>query len=271
MEMTLRSAVADYELGEAVAPGCYRARPPDRLGFGPDAIVRLWELQVDAAAWPEVSSDLVLFASVDSPNLIRLFEAGPDLDPSGPGAYLVTEDPPGGSLASPVRLLQLGEVIRAASGAARGAHALHEAGLAHGSISVASIFLADRGGILGPPLPTGPTGAVVRVEEWQRLDVLDPDLVRGASPSRSTDIWALAATVHQACSGTSLYPGLDREQAVTAVQRVLYGPVTVASTVPPDLADLLEACFDRDPSKRPATALELAERLDALNAIGGGG
>lgn len=267
----LRSAVADYELGEAVAPRCYLARPPERLGFGPDAVIRLWELPVDAAAWPEVSSDLILFASVDSPNLIRLFEAGPDLDPSGPGAYLVTEDPPGDSLATPARHLQLGELIQAAAGAARGAHALHEAGLAHGSISAESIFLADRGSILGPLRPTGPAGAVIRVERWQSLDVLDPDLVRGASPGRSTDIWALAATVHQVCSGKSLYPGLDREQAVTAVQKVLYGPATVASTVPPELADLLEACFDRDPSKRPATALELAERLDQLNVIGGGG
>ena len=271
METTLRSAVADYELGEALAPGCYRARPPERLGFAPDAVVRLWEVAVDGAGWPEVSSDMALFASVDSPNLIRLFEAGPDLDPTGAGAYLVSEDPPGGSLASPTRPLQLGEMISAAAGAARGAHALHEAGLAHGSISAESIFLADRGCILGPPGPAGPGGAVVRVDRWQALEVLDPELLRGAPAGRSTDVWALAASLHQVCSGTSLYPGLDREQTVTAVQKVLYGPPTVASTLPSDLAGLLERCFDRDPSTRPATALELADRLEELNVIGGGG
>ncbi|HEX4865975.1 MAG TPA: hypothetical protein VFV02_18035, partial [Acidimicrobiales bacterium] len=141
----------------------------------------------------------------------------------------------------------------------------------HGSISAESILLADRGGVLGPPRPTGPLGAVARVDGWQNLDVLDPDLVRGASPNRSTDIWALAATVHQVCSGASLYPGLERDQAVTGVQKVLYGPPIVASDTAPAIAELLEACFNRDPSKRPATALALAERLDELDEIGAAG
>ncbi|HEX4862842.1 MAG TPA: hypothetical protein VFV02_02145, partial [Acidimicrobiales bacterium] len=119
----MRSAVADYHLGDAVGPGCYRVRPPERLGFGPDAVLRLWELPVDAAGWPELSADLTLFASVESPNLVRLVEAGPDLDPSGSGGYLITEDPPGGSLSFPARPLRLEERIHAAADAARGAHA----------------------------------------------------------------------------------------------------------------------------------------------------
>lgn len=268
MEMTLRSAVADYTLGDAVGPGCCRARPPERLGLGPDAVVRVWELPVDAAGWQELSADLARFASVDSPNLVQLIEAGPDLDPVGAGAYLVTEDPPGGSLSFPARPLQLGGRIQAVAGAARGAHALHEAGLAHGSITPESILLGERGGVLGPPRPTGLVGATVKVEQWQDLDVLDPDLVRGASPGRSTDIWALAATVHQVCSGVSLYPGIEREQTVTAVQRLLYGTPAVASAIPGDVAEVLDACFERDPAKRPTTALELAERLEGIAASG---
>jgi eukaryotic-like serine/threonine-protein kinase len=263
METTLRSALADYELSDGIGPGCYLARPPERLGVGTEGPVLVWELPVDAAGWPGLSADLLLYASVDSPHLLRLIETGPDPDPAGVGAYLVTEDPPGGSLEAPQRMLRVAEMVLAVAGAARGAHALHEAGMAHGSISPESVFLTARGGVLGPPRPVGPAGAVARADRWQSLELLDPELVRGGTPSRSSDVWALAATVHQACAGAPLYRGLEREQAVTAVQRVLFGWPVVDSTVPSDLADVLEGCFDRDPAKRPATALELAERLEA--------
>ena len=267
MEMMLRSALADYELGEEVAPGSYRARPPQRLGFGPEAVVRVWELSVDAAAWPAVSADLELFSSVDSPHLVRLIEAGPDLDPTGSGGYLVTEDPPGGGLASPAVGLDLRQRVDAVAGAARGAHALHESGLAHGSINADSILLADRGGVLAAPRPTGRPGTVVRVQRWQDLDVLDPDLARGCPPSRASDIWALAAVLHQVCSGASLYPGLEQEQNVPALQKVMFAAPTVDPSVydqHEELASLLQSCFVRDPAARPATALELAERLDRI-------
>jgi serine/threonine protein kinase len=264
METTARSAVADYELGEAVAPHCFRARPPSRLGLGDEARVLAWELAVDAAGWPELSADLSLFATVGSPKLLRLIETGPDLDPSGGGAYLVTEDAPGGTLDSPAGPLRIAEQIEAVAGAARGAHSLHEAGLAHGSITADNILLTDRGGVLGPPRPSGSAGAVARADRWQSLDVLDPELARGGAPGRGSDIWALAATLHRVCTGAPLYSGLEGEQPVTAVQKVLFGVPVVHDSVPPDLAEVLEACFDRDPAKRPATALELAERLDSI-------
>jgi serine/threonine protein kinase len=264
METTARSAVADYELGEAFAPLCYRARPPERLGLPSEANVLVWELGVDAPGWAELRTELSRFAAVDSPNLLRLVEAGPDLDPAGGGAYLVSEDPSGGTLESPAQRLRISEQISAVADAARGAHALHEAGIAHGSIRADNIFLSDRGGLLGPPRPAGPPGAVVRADRWQTLDGLDPDLVRGGSASRGSDVWALAATLHRVCSGASLYSGLETEQPVTAVQKVLFGVPTIHASIPPDLAEVLEACFDRDPSRRPATALELAERLDSV-------
>ncbi len=265
METTLRSALADYELIDGIGPGCYLARPPERLGIEEEGPLLVWELAVDAAAWPELSADLSLFASVDSPHLLRLIETGPDPDPVGGGAFLVTEDPPGGSLEAPQRMLRVAEMVLAVAGAARGAHALHEAGLAHGSIGPESVFLTARGGVLGPPRPAGPAGAVARVDRWQNLELLDPELLRGGAPNRSSDVWALGATLHQASAGAPLYRGLEREQAVTAVQKVLFGYPVVDTSVPSDLADVLEACFDRDPAKRPATALELAQRLEAAD------
>jgi serine/threonine protein kinase len=107
---------------------------------------------------------------------------------------------------------------------------------------------------------------VVRVHRWQDLDALDPDLLRGGPPTRATDVWGLAATLHQVCSGISLYPGLEREQTVTGVQRVLFGSPEIASIIPDELAEVLEACFDADPANRPPTSLALAERLDAIGA-----
>jgi len=187
------------------------------------------------------------------------------VDPAGAGVYLVTEYAAGGTLASPSQRLSRTEQVRALAGAALGAHDLHEAGVAHGSINPSVVFLTDRGAVLGPSVG-GPAGRVVAMRDWRDLALVDPDLLRGQPPSRSTDIWALAASLYALVGPAPLYPAMVDDQPVTAVQRVLFSRPEVSPSTPDGLAEVLGPCFDADPGRRPQTAAELGERL--LDLVG---
>lgn len=259
----MRSAVADYEVVEDLGRGRYSAVAPGRLRLsGADGTdrVTVTEMAIGSAVWADLTSSLSRFASVTSPHLLRLFEVGPDVDSAGAGVYLVTEDVTGGTLAAPRAQMTRTEQVRALAAAARGAHDLHESGLAHGAINPSVIFLTGRGPVLGPA-HTGPDGQVVAMRDWRDLALVDPELLRGQSPSRSTDIWALAASLYALIGPAPLYPAMVEDQPVTAVQRVLFSRPEISPSTPDGLAEVLGPCFDPDPGRRPQTAAELADRL----------
>jgi eukaryotic-like serine/threonine-protein kinase len=261
----LRASLADYEVIEALPPtgsgqARFLCRAPERLHLD-EATVVVTELAVDAAGWPELTAAVSRVVAVKSDRLLRLIEVGPDLDPAGAGVYLASEAAPGGTLGAPAKELDPAQKVTAVAEAAQGAHALHEGGVAHGAISSAALFLTDRGAVLGPPPFGSASGLVTRYSGWRDLATLDPELLRGEEPSRSSDIWALAATLHGALSDRPLYPGLADEAPVTAVQRVLFTRPQVDPSLPGEIVAVLTACLDPDPATRPVTAEEFADRL----------
>lgn len=267
----MRSAVADYEVVEDLGRGRYAAVPPGRLGLaregGEPERVAVTEVGIGSAVWAELTASLCRFASVRSEHLLRLFEVGPDVDPAGAGVYLVSEFPSGGTLAAPATELSRVDKVRAVASAALGAHDLHESGCAHGAINPGVVFLTDRGAVLGPALG-GPAGRVVAMRDWRDLALLEPDLLRGQPASRSSDVWALAASLYALVGPAPLYPAMVEDQPVTAVQRVLFSRPEVSPATPDGLAEVLGPCFDPDPARRPQTAAQLAQQL--LAAVGGG-
>jgi serine/threonine protein kinase len=267
----LRSSVADYRVIQALPPtgagqARYLCQSPERLDLD-GAPVMLTELAVDAAGWRELTGNVSRFAGVESTHLLKFLEVGPDLDPAGAGVYLVSEAAPGGSIGDPTEPLDPSAVIRAIANAARGAHALHQSGIAHGAIDHRSILLTRRGAALGPPNLGGPRGIVGRVADWRDVVVLEPSLLRGEDASRSSDIWALAATLHGLLSAKPLYPGIDEDPSVTAVQRVLFTRPEVDPSLPAGIAESLAACLADDPGERILSADELAHRLSPVEVV----
>jgi serine/threonine protein kinase len=268
----LRSSVADYQVIRGLAStgagqARYLCRPPDRLEVDDDAVM-ITELAVDASGWRELAGNLSRLAGVGSPHLLMLIEVGPDLDPQGAGVYLASECPPGGSLEEPTVPLDVAARVRAVAEGARGAHAMHEAGIPHGSIDRRSILLTARGAVLGPPALGGPPGLSARIGDWRDVAGLDPAILRGEQPSRGSDIWALAATLHGLVSSRPLYPDIEGDPGVTAVQRVLFTRPEIDPALPGDLAKTLSACLADDPAERLSSADELADRLGGVEVRG---
>jgi len=261
--------IADYEVVETlVRPGAETyllARPPSRLGLSTDAVtIKIMEGRHEPDRFERMADELRLFAAVESPYLVMLYDAGSD---DGRLWYSM-EHFPMGTLAEPARFLTLQQRMRAVADAARGAHALHEAGIAHRDIRPATILLGDERAVLADlelARLLQPGRTVTSTAPVGELEYTDPALIRGERASRASDIWSLGLTLHRVLSQSPAYPGLPPGAgALPVIRRLLAGGPEVSSRLDPGVAELIRACVAPDPSDRPATALALAEQIEAL-------
>jgi len=269
------ASVADYlvlrPLGDS---GRYLlATPPERLGLGGEAVALKVSAGMGSGA-PRVLRELRLYASLDSPHLVRLLDAGQE----GDVFFYAMPLHPAGSLSRPATTMSTELAVAAVAAAARGAHDLHEAGLAHADIQPARILLGPGVGDSGR-IGGGAVAAVLADLELARsvtpgltltrempvgdLAYVDPAVVRGSRPGRAGDVWALAATLHRVVTGVGVYPGLPGD-LLAAVRHVLSGAPQLDPSLPESLRPVVAAALSVDPADRPATARQLAEELEAM-------
>lgn len=258
----MRLSIADFEVNAPWPGGGRRwvCRPPERLRR--DGPVLVGELAVDAEGWQQLCDTLIRLVSAGGDGLVEVLEVGPD--PATGGVYLATEAANIGRPAGPDRLA-------AVTAAARTAHALHEAGVTHGAIAPAAFLSRDGRPVLDLPRLDGPAGQVVQVGDWSDLITVDPALLAGELPSRASEVWALGATLHALMSDRPLFPGIEGDEPVTAVQRVMFTRPEIDRSLPGDVRELVEACLAADPAERPATAAEVADRLEPITSAAAGG
>lgn len=267
------AAMADYEIVRALGEGnngrFYLARPPARLPVDDEyVVVKVFTDPVGEQAYERGVRELRAFAAVQSPYLVRVYDAVLEDRFAYAMEYL-----PLGSLAEPARPLSRRAVLTVVEHAARAAHALHEAGLAHGDIKPANVWLADEGdGRVGGKLADlglarllSPGNTMTGMGQASSVEYLDPDLLAGARPSRRSEVWALGATVHRAVAGTGLYGELPDAQPLLAIRRVLSSKPELHPDLPTDVAALVADCL-ADGSARLATAEQVADRLAQLAA-----
>lgn len=266
---TAPERIADYEVVETlVRPGAETyllARPPARLGLRDERVtIKVVDGRHERDRFERMAEELRIFASVGSPYLVTLYDAGSD---DGRMWYSMTHFPMG-TLAEPARFLTLEQRMQAVADAARGAHALHESGIAHRDIRPANVLLGQRHAVLADLelarfLQPGRT--VTSTAPVGELEYTDPSLIRGERASRASDIWSLGLTLHRALAQESAYPGLPPDAgALPVIRRVLTGGPEISNRLDPAVVELIRSCVAPDPADRPATALALAEQIEAL-------
>lgn len=260
--------VADYtfvsSLGELGHGRLYLARTPQRLGLDTPLVgVKVFEQATDEDTLRRATRELRAFAAVRSPHLVTLHDAGRD----GSWFYYAMEHCSGGSLAAPNRPLGRSEQLAAVSVAARGAHALHEAGMVHRGIHPGTILVTDDGarlGDLGLADVLEPTTSVTGLGPAEAVEFIDPAVLSGATASPASDIWSLGATLHKVLTGVGLYGELPTHDPLLAVRRVLTQSPRLSDELDAPEADLIRRCVLPDPEDRPRTALAFAEELERL-------
>jgi hypothetical protein len=269
----LPPSFADYLIvGPAGGPGSrgsraprggptWVARPPARLGLVEEVlIVPLGPL--DDRSWPTVAERLTALASIRSPRLPTLIEAGRSHGAGIPEGWAVRSSPH----SLPLAAAPGGAAFAELAGAARGAHDLHQAGWAHGDIREATVLVADGGGQLDLPLQAviAEPPEVASFADPVDLDGVEPDRLWGAGPTRASDVYALGALLHRCLTGALLHPGLPGDAPVTAAQRALLERPRLDPRLAGPAAELVAECLDPDPGRRPPSALAVAERLEDL-------
>jgi hypothetical protein len=270
----LATQLADYEVtGSVLEDGttpCLRARRPARLG-DVNLPVTIWILgPLARTPWPEARSRLEPVAAVRSENLPDWLEAGVADWAQRPVIWVSATTPVATTLASSPPGMDVPAQLRAVAAAARGAHALHEQGQLHGAICPQAVAVVggDQAGptsaVLAPPSLANGDRPVAHVG-YPPLTFVDPQLLRGQG-GRWSDIWALGATVHQVVAGTPPFQGLDDVPVVQALSRLLTVPAPALGGLPSPVIDLVSSCLAIDPANRPATARDVADRLEEAAA-----
>ena len=101
------------------------------------------------------------------------------------------------------------------------------------------------------------------------VEYLDPLILKGGLPSRSSEVWALGATLHRALAGVGLYGELSDSEPLLAIRRVMSAHPTIDQDLSPGTFALIESCLDV-PERRLRTASDLARRLTDLARAGQG-
>lgn len=260
--------IADYEIVRSLGEGnhgeFFLAKRPPRLRLAAEFVaVKVLAGTTSDDAFRRTTRELRVFASVRSPYLVSLYDAGQE----GGRFFYAMEYFPLGSLAAPVRPLTRLESLRAVAHASRAAHALHEVGVAHRGIKPANILLHDSGAKLsdlGLAQVLRPGQTLTGVGPISSIEYIDPSILRGERASRASDLWSLGVTLHRALTDTGIYGELPSEPLL-AVRKVLNGAPQLSGRLLPEEAELVGRCLASDPAARPQTAEDLAEQIEALS------
>jgi len=240
----------------------FRATPPARLGLDDDVVIKV-VAGTSEAGFRRFTRELKLFARVNSPHLVTLYDAGQHED----HFFYSMEYCAGGTLESPTEPLTKATKLRAVADASRAVHALHESGIAHRDLRPGNILLRSDGsaclGDLG--LAQLGSGSVTSMAPMASIGFVDPKLIMGDSASRASDIYSLGAILHWVLTGQTVHAGLDGSDPMMAVRSVLRNPARVQRTLlTPAEADLIDTCIADDITARPATALDVVTLIESL-------
>lgn len=262
--------IADYRFIKTLGAGSYGvfylARRPERLPVSAEFVaVKVLGGTSSPAMFRRATRELSAFAAVDSPYVVTLYDAGQQ----GDALYYSMEYLPEGSLADPAGPVGRRTVLTAMAHAARAAHALHEAGMAHNDIKPGNVLLHDGGGKLtdlGLSRALAPGLTISGLGSAASIEYIDPDLIRGREPSRASDVFGLGATLHRALTGEGLYGDLPADNALIAMRRVMSRPAMPSQSLDPAAREVISSAISSNYTNRPRTAMELAERIEALPA-----
>ncbi|MGW4337007.1 protein kinase domain-containing protein [Rhodococcus koreensis] len=208
------------------------------------------------------------------PNIVNVLHVGTT---DGGRPYIVMPFHPHDSLDVQIRRhgpLSLADTLRLGvkiSGALETAHRLD---ILHRDVKPANILVTDYGepaladfGIarLGGGFETS-TGTITGSPAFTA-----PEVLGGTAPSRTADVYSLAATLFCVVTGHAAFERRSGEQIVAQFLRITahHVPDLREQGIPADLSAVIEQAMAADPLDRPATAIEVGEALRRIQLRGG--
>ncbi|MFC4535540.1 serine/threonine-protein kinase [Sphaerisporangium dianthi] len=188
-----------------------------------------------------------------------------DADVTGSRPYIVTRYVPGRPLDDTVKQdgpLDVGALLRLASGVAEALAAVHAAGVIHRDLKPGNVLMLDGEPVL---IDFGIAQAVDATRLTQTgmfigtPGYLAPEIIEGHEAGPEVDVHAWAGTMLYAATGA---PPFGKGTLEMVFYNITAGRANVEAA-PAVIRPLLRAAFNRDPAKRPGAA-ELATQLSRL-------
>jgi tRNA A-37 threonylcarbamoyl transferase component Bud32 len=255
-----------YEILERIGAGgmgvVYRAR--DRRLSREVALKRLSEQLIDhPKAVRYFLREARAVAGLSHPNIVTLY----DVDEEDGVPFLTMELLHGRNLSQIVSArgpFSGADTARLGLQAAAGLACAHRQGIVHRDVKSANLFLTR-----GYVLKVMDFGLATMAEELRRAGTalgtpqyMAPEQASGAPADHRVDLYALGVTLFHLSTGTWPFEGGD------VVHHHRHTPPpdprTRRADLAPPLAELILACMAKEPDKRPATAEEVAGRLQQI-------
>ena len=261
-----------YELVAVLGAGgmgeVWRAR---HLALDKPVAVKILRLEA-ASARERLLREARLLASLKHEALVEVFDVG---ETSAHFPYFVMELLDGTTVAA--RLDEKGrfppyEAVNLGVALSHGLAAAHAAGVIHRDVKPDNVILVERNGTFRPKLIDFGV-ALARRQLQARMTVsggvvgtpeyMAPEMIRGAEPGPTADVWGLAITLYEMLVGTSPFASDD---IVTIFKRVLDDPLPYprdSAVLDPQLWAILSAALRKAPAERTPTVEAFSSALQA--------
>ncbi len=221
------------------------------------------ELSQDASALARFHSEVRIARQVSHPNVCRVFDIG-DVDGI---PFLSMEYVDGEDLASVVRRigrLSPDKATEIARQICAGMAAAHERGVIHRDLKPANVMLDGAGKIRVMDFGLAGIAASIQGSEIRAGTpaYMAPEQLEGREVTFKSDIYSLGLILYEILTGKRAFEATTLAELIKLRGQ---GTLTNPSTLVKDLDPLIERvtlrCLDKDPAKRPSSALQVAAAL----------
>jgi serine/threonine-protein kinase len=205
-----------------------------------------------------------ILGRLSHPNIVSIYDLGTNEDGA---AYLVMEFVPGKTLETVMttqRALPLSRVGVWAGDLANALNRAHRAGIIHGDVKPANIFVTEDGhiklgdfGIARFATQLSGSGNLVGTPAY-----LSPEQIKGETQDHRSDIFSLGIILYQLSTGVRPFDGSS--VAAVCAQIVASEPAPPSShnkELPEEFDRVVMRCLAKDPTKRYASGESLAASL----------
>lgn len=205
-------------------------------------------------------------AGLNHPNVVAVYDTG---GAEGGVPFVAMEYVEGPSLDDVLRLvpLSVGATVAVGECVALGLAAAHSGGVLHSDIKPANVLLGRDGSVklsdFGVAVALSRAGD--RAGVFGTPGYIAPEVLVGREPSVASDLFALGVLLYRSLTGRLPFRGNSLSEIVAAThQDEAEPPSAIVAGMPDELERLVLTLLEKDPRKRPPSALWLAEELGRL-------